>query len=224
MSTLFLFCAVVGGTIMVCQFLLTLVGLGGHGLELGDHGGTDLAHDFAHDTGSGDGHTGDGHGTDAEAHEHAAGHADYSTWLFGILTFRTLVAAVAFFGIGGMAARAAEMSLPNQVLTAVVAGAAALCLVHWMMRTLFRLGEDGTVRISRAVGLEGTVYLPVPAGRTGAGKIQLKLQDRLLEYEAVSAAAAELPTGAKVVVVGVVGASTLEVQPLSKTVAAETHA
>jgi membrane protein implicated in regulation of membrane protease activity len=215
MPTLFLFCAVVGGTIMVCQFLLTLAGLGGHGLDV-DHG-TDVAHDFAHDAG---GH--DAHGGDAE--DHAVGHAHYSTWLFGVLTFRTLVAAVAFFGIGGMAARAAEMSLPNQLLTAVVAGAAALCLVHWMMRTLYRLGEDGTVRINRAVGLEGTVYVPVPADRTGAGKIQLRLQDRLMEYEAVTAEAAPLPTGAKVVVVGVVGASTLEVVPAQKPAAAETHA
>ena len=38
MATFFLICAVVGGTILICQFVLTLVGLGGQDQLLGGEG------------------------------------------------------------------------------------------------------------------------------------------------------------------------------------------
>jgi membrane protein implicated in regulation of membrane protease activity len=82
------------------------------------------------------------------------------------------------------------------------------------MRTFYRLSEDRTVRISHATGLEGTVYLSIPGDKAGAGKIHLNLQGRLMEYEAVTATKAGLPAGARVVVVGARGSSTLEVEPL----------
>jgi hypothetical protein len=61
------------------------------------------------------------------------------------------------------------------------------------------------------VGQRGTVYLRVPGGRSGTGKIQFNLQNRTVEYLAVTAGE-ELPTGTKVIVVGVVDPTTLEVQ------------
>jgi len=80
------------------------------------------------------------------------------------------------------------------------------------MRTLSRLRSDGTVRIERAVGKSGTVYLTVPAQRAGVGKVTLNLQNRTLECQAVTARS-ELATGAKVVVVSVIGPDTVEVAP-----------
>ena len=214
MSTLFLICALVGGTVMVCQFVMTIAGLGGHGLELGDGGGHDVPHDFGHDLGGHDTHGGDGQGQDSsDQHQ--------STWLFGMLTLRTLIAAVTFFGVAGKAAESADLSLPNQLLIAVACGVAAMCLVHWLMRAFFGLSEDSTVRINRAVGQEGTVYISIPADKAGAGKITLNLQGRLMEYLAVTSGHASLPTGARVVVVGVAGSSTLEVEPRQEPVAVE---
>lgn len=221
MAMLFLFCALLGGTVLVCQFLLTLAGLGGHDVDIADSAGHDIA-DVPHDL-SGDAHDlsgdaahemGTDHDHGGDGHDASHDQQHISTWLFGVLTFRTLVAATTFFGIGGMAARAAELSVPNQVLIAAACGVAALYLVHWLMRAFYRLGEDDTVRISRAIGQEGTVYVPIPGGKVGPGKIHLKLQGRLMEYAAVTAAKAPLPTGARVVVVAVAGAGMLEVQPL----------
>jgi len=214
MTTIFLFCALVGGTILVCQFALTLMGLGGHdmvdaghgGLDLGHDAGPDMAHDFAHDAAGHDTGAGDSETEDA-AHQHS------STWLFGVISFRTLVAAATFFGLAGMASNAASLSWATQLLIALACGVGAMYLVHWLMSLMYRLSEDNTVRINRAVGREGMVYLPVPAGKTGPGKIQLRLQGRMMEYEAVTSAASGLPTGARVVVVGVVGGNLLEVAP-----------
>jgi hypothetical protein len=61
------------------------------------------------------------------------------------------------------------------------------------------------------VGKAGAVYLRIPANRSGSGKITLNLQNRTMEYQAVTAGEA-IPTGANIVVVGVVGPDTVEVE------------
>ena len=85
--------------------------------------------------------------------------------------------------------------------------------VHWLIRSISRLGTDATLRVKNALGQEGTVYVPIAGSRAQAGKIQLKVQNRLVEYEAVTSAPARLPTGTKVRVVGLAG-NVLEVEPL----------
>jgi hypothetical protein len=119
-------------------------------------------------------------------------------------------AALAFFGLVGLTAGPRTDDEVLTLLLAVGAGAGALLAVAWLMKALHRLRADGTVRIDRAVGHAGTVYLPVPARKAGAGKVTLSLQNRTVEYQAVTADEA-LPTGAKVVVVSVVSPDTVEV-------------
>ena len=206
MTYLFLICAVIGGTVLVCQFVLTLVGLGG------DH--ADFSHDVPHDFHGDVGHDVDTGGGDVAGHD-AHGHHG-SSWLFGVISFRTLVAAAAFFGLAGLGAESAGMNLGLQLLLAVAAGLGAMYGVHWIVRTVARLGEDATVRIRAALGQEATVYVPIAPAKAQAGKVQLKLQNRLVEYEAVTAGAQRLATGTKVRVVGIAG-TTLEVEPLVAT-------
>jgi hypothetical protein len=195
METVYMICAVAGGTLLACQFLASLVGLGGHH----DVGG----HDFSHD-GPGDVHHGDGHVEEQ---------GNQGAWFAGVLTFRTLVAALTFFGLAGLAGSAKwGGEQPVTLLVALAAGGGALFLVATLMRSLYRLRADGTVRIDRAVGKKGTVYLSIPAARAGAGKVTLSLQNRTVEYQAVTADRA-LPTGSSVVVVAVLGPDTVEVAP-----------
>ena len=83
--------------------------------------------------------------------------------------------------------------------------------VHWLMKTLFRMRSEGTARIEYSVGKAGAVYLRIPGNRAGTGKITLNLQNRTMEYQAVTSGEA-LPTGANIVVVAVVGPDTVEVE------------
>jgi hypothetical protein len=237
MTLVFLFCAVVGGTIMVCQLVLSLLGLAGDtlhldvgqdvghdvGVDAGHDFGTDVGHDFGADVhaeaagadlhaDSGDFHAHVG-GAGAHAGHEALGHG--STWLFAMISFRTVVAAMAFFGLAGLAADAAELPIGTTILVALAAGFAAMYGVYWMFQLLARMRSEGTVRLENALGRHGTVYLRIPGGRSGVGKIQLNLQNRTMEYLATTAGP-ELPTGAKVVVVQLVTPDTLEVQPVSE--------
>lgn len=120
-------------------------------------------------------------------------------------------------GADPTAAQARSFSAPEADLDpgptlaiALAAGAAALFGVAWMMRALYRLRADGTVRIERSVGRTGTVYLPIPGNKAGVGKVLLNVQNRTVEYQAVTPHQA-LPTGAPVVVLAVVNTATVEV-------------
>jgi hypothetical protein len=212
MTYVFIVCAATGGTILVIQFLLGLIGLGGEmfDVDVPQDVGHDFGGDFHGDTG------GDFHGDHPGGDAHAAQSADQSDHhgsmhLFRILSFRTIVAALAFFGLAGLAAQSYGANDSTTLLVAVAAGAAAMAAVYWMMRGMQELRADGTVRVQRAVGQHGNVYLRVPPNRSGSGKIQFNLQNRTMEYLAVTAGP-ELPTGTKVVVVGVVNPTTLEVE------------
>lgn len=204
METLFLICAIVGGTVLAFQFVLSLLGLGGHGdFDIPDGGHIHLGHGHHMPTDSGH----HGHLQDAGA-DHS------SNWYFGIITFQTVVAAIAFFGFAGMTASSAQFDGPMCLVIGVAAGAAAMIGVHTLMRSFAKLRSDGTERIDRAIGLEGTVYLRIPGQNQGAGKVHMTLQNRIVEYAAMTSGD-PLPGGAKIVVTGVIGSDTVEVMPIS---------
>ncbi len=213
MDTLFIICAIAGGTVLAVQLVMSLLGIGGHsGLgDFGGDGGLDIPHDMSAHLG---GHLHDSHAHDP--HHSVHGDAHSSSWYFGIITLQTVVAAVTFFGLSGKAASAAQFKAPLTLVIALAGGGAAMYGVHAIMRALYKLRSDGTERIANAVGREGTVYLGIPARNQGLGKIHMSLQSRLVEYAAMTSGNA-LPTGAKIVVVDIVGSDTVSVEPLVPT-------
>ena len=194
MTHVFLGCAVVGGTLLVCQFLMSLLGLGEHGGDAGHLGGHDFHGDHGHDSGHGNGH----------------GHGGASAWLFSFLTFRSIVSGLTFFGVAGMAASTGGWGRGPSVAAGLLGAVLAMAFVTAMMRAILRLRADGTVRIESAVGQTGTVYVTVPGNKAGVGKVMLELQNRTVEFQAVTFQD-QLTTGSKVVVVDVISPDTVEV-------------
>jgi hypothetical protein len=191
MTAVYLACVILGGAFLVYQFVTSLLGVGDqHDLAVDHELPHDLDHDGAHD---------------ALDHEHE------HSWFVGVLSIRALVAALVFFGIGGMIGTSGEHDPVFTFLAAVAMGVVAMFTVAWMMRGLSRLRAEGTLRIERTVGFGGDVYLTIPARRAGAGKVTLTVQGRTVEMAAVTDDEAALPTGSKIVVVGVVDGNTVEV-------------
>lgn len=205
METLFLLCACAGGTLLACQFLLGMFGLGDHHGALADHG-AGIDHDINHELNS-------DHG------DHDRG----SHWYFSMLSLRALASAFAFFGLAGMASLSEGLEAGPALLIAGASGGAALAGVAYLLNALRRLHADGTVRINRAIGKTGTVYLRVPGRRSGAGKVHLNLQNRTVEYLALTDAD-ELPTGSRVSVVGIVSSDTVAVVAAPETKETRTDA
>ncbi len=206
METLLLICATLGGTILICQAVMMLLGLGG-GVDH-DGGGGDF---------SGDGHDVFGVHDLSGAHDgadlHAAeGHDPHgSTWFFAMLSFRSIVAALTFFGLAGLAAQSAGTPPPLVLAIAAGAGWGAMYGVYRLMRLIGALRSDGTAHIERAVGQKGSVYLRIPGHRSGCGKIQINLQNRTMEYLAATEGE-DIPTGATVEIVNLLDENTLLVQ------------
>ena len=205
MEQLYLLCAILGGTIFAGQFLLSLVGLAGDHELSGDSGGD-------HFDGGGEHADGGGHEGGADAHHGAHGHEAAHSSFIRVLSIRTVVAGLTFFGLGGLAADASGTRPLGSLAVAAVCGFAALYLVGWAIRTLMRLRSDGTVHIENAVGQPAVVYLTIPGHRAGKGKITVTVQNRTMEYEAETEHET-LPTGATVQVVAIAGPETVEVVP-----------
>ncbi|PQO29630.1 hypothetical protein DTL21_26655 [Bremerella cremea] len=190
MYWVFLVCAVMAGSVFVVQFLLALLGVGLDEFDIPDDMPDDAPHDF----------TGDAHG---------------STWLFGVISFKTVVTAFTFFGIAGMGSLSADLGEPLSFVIAVAVGLAAMYTVHWIMQLLYRLNSDGTVQIDNALGCHGNVYIPIPPMKSGVGKIQLRVQDQIVEYAAQTSSHEKLATGTPVEVTEVISPTIVLVEPIT---------
>jgi hypothetical protein len=217
LSTIFLIAAVVGGTVLVCQFVLTLLGMGHDGADAGHHAGGD----FHGDAAMGDSMHGEivgQHVTSmATAADGAYQHPD-SSWLFSVLSFRTLVAAAAFFGAAGKAALGAGYAQFTSLVIATLVGLCAMYGMYWLLQLIAGLGSSGNERISNALGREARVYVTIPAGRQGAGKVQLSMQNRIVEFQAVTEDDQPLKSGQAVEVVGIVGSDVVQVRRAAQAV------
>ena len=162
LHSLYLICAVVGGLIMVIQFLMMILGFG----DFNDVDVPDDAPDVDLD------------GGDVDAGDTDVSGANMIS-LARFLSFRVIVAASAFFG----------------VLGGWIAGAA----VAFVMGFINKLQSSGNVKIESAIGKTATVYIPIPEHKTNTGKIQLSIQGRIDEMEAMTPGPA-LPSGATVVI------------------------
>lgn len=96
----------------------------------------------------------------------------------------------------------------------VIAGLAAAVGVAAIMKSFLKLQASGTIEIGSCVGKTGDVYLTIPANKNGAGKVNVNLTARVVEYDAMTASTVPLPTGSAIRVIGVVGNSVLLVEKL----------
>jgi hypothetical protein len=218
LNTIFLLAAVIGGTVMVCQFLMMFLGMGDDGS--GDIGAdADLSMDVdgidGVDGPDADHHTSWSHAADADV-----GHPDASR-IFEILSFRSVVAAVAFFGFAGKASLASELSDPQALLIGLAAGGAAMYGIYWVMLQIYRLRTSGNEDINNAIGQPARVNVAIPKQGAGAGKVQLVLQNRTVEYEAVTSAETPFKSGDQVFVVDILGPDKVLVE--SSAELADTH-
>lgn len=224
MLTVYTICALAGSLMLLLFLIMSAMGMGGDAdvdgaLDGAVDGGLDAAAQAL--DGSLEGAP-DGVGDAVDqilAQDHAAAKYEMledtasssSSFFFQVLSFRSAVAAVAFFGLGGRVADAGGAGGALTFLVALTCALAAMVLVAWIMQALYSLREDGTVRVANTLGAPANVYLAVPGARGGVGKVTLTVQNRSMEYDAMTDGA-PIPTGSRVVVAGVINDSTLLVK------------
>lgn len=200
MLDLFIYATLIGGAVLLVQLAMTLFGL------------DDL---FGEADGGGAGGGGMEIDVDADFDADASGEGS-GFWLIEMLSLRTLTAALAFFGLGGWISVASGASNTTAIVVACVTGYAAMYSVYWSLKQMLKLETSGNLDIRSAIGQPGKVYIPIPADRSGSGKVQMRVQQRLVEYRAMTESPHALKTGDQVTVVDLVSTDTLLVDPVSE--------
>lgn len=195
MTMAFSICALIGGTVLVIQLGMAILGFGGaEGADAGDPG----------DLGGIDVH----HGGDpalADAHHHAM-----LPGIVKLITFQTVVAFLAFFGVAGMASQTAGQSGAVSLAVAVIVGFCAMAILGYLLQGFRKLEASGTLQMQKAVGCHGRVYLKVPAESEGEGKVTITVQGRSVELKARTSGP-ELATGVEIIVSKLLDPQTVEV-------------
>lgn len=175
--------AVPATALFLIQAVMTFTGLGG---AEGDADG-DAAGDGGEESGDGDGSA------------------------FRIFTVRNLIIFFAVFGWCGITLYNSGAGELVTVLVSILLGITIMILVAGLFYAITRLTQSGTMNPRNALGQYGEVYIPIPAHRSGAGKIQITLQGAMREMDAVTEGKM-LPRGTVVKVVDVLNNNVLLVQ------------
>ncbi|MHC4513256.1 MAG: hypothetical protein ACYS5W_06115 [Planctomycetota bacterium] len=197
METLYFYCAVVGGAILVLQTVLLIFA----GTDTDVDADVDVDVDVDADV--------ELAGADHDVHV-----ADASDSFVKLLSFKTIVAFLTFFGLTGLACLDGGVDTTWTFIASMGAGVAALYIVAWLMTMLWKLRSEGNEDLRNAVGSQGKVYLRVPGNQQGIGKVTVTVQGRQITRKAVTAGD-EIPTGTTVSVVDLSGDDTLKVEALS---------
>lgn len=177
LELVFVLCALLGGGLFIVRLVMMFLG-GGHGdtdagaMDSPDAGGTDFHHDIS----------------------------DSSDLSFKSLSLQGLTAFFMMFGLVGWAMlRQSKLSSGISLIGAAAAGAGTVWLIKVIFRWAGKLQSSGTLNVHNAIGCEGTVYLTIKPGQTG--KVQVNVQERLMELDARSESAEEIKTGQPIRVV-----------------------
>ena len=121
------------------------------------------------------------------------------------LSLFTVKTLSSFFAIGGWVGFAvSDLGNLPAILIALLSGTIALVGMAFIMKRLASLQSEGNIHYSNAIGKIANVYLTIPANNGGSGKINLTLQERFIEANAITNDAEEIRTGAMVKIVSII--------------------
>lgn len=132
-----------------------------------------------------------------------------------LYTFRNFVNF--FLGFGWTSVLLYDSVRPRILLfiIAVIVGVALVAAVMWLFKWLAGMQQSGTIDIYKsAVGCNGSVYLTIPASRSGEGKVQISINGAVREYNAMTDGDS-IKNGTTIKVVEVIDNHTLLVEELN---------
>ena len=128
------------------------------------------------------------------------GHGDASS----LFTLRNMIAFFTMFGWAGLAAYKSGVSSAWVVVIAVAAGVLMVAMLYFIMTKATQLRQSGTLQMKNAISQVGETYLRIPAQRNGIGKVQIQVQGRLMELEAMTDDGEDIHTGKPIKVVSTI--------------------
>ncbi|MFA5658722.1 MAG: hypothetical protein WC900_05500 [Oscillospiraceae bacterium] len=188
------YCIAIPATLLlVVQTILTIVGFGdsGEGMDFSDTSGIDMDIDVDTDVS-------DGSVYEASDISQTAGAQPFQ--------FFTIQGFVTFLCVFGWLTIALRRSGASQVISSVIGfltGAIAMYGIAKLFQATLKLQSNGTLNINNAVGKSATVYIRIPGKAAAAGKVNVVIQERLVECDAITLGKNDLPTGSSVKITAV---------------------
>ena len=131
---------------------------------------------------------------------------------FHFMTIKNMIAFFSIFSWSGLACIDAELSLVVVVVISVICGLLMMVIMATLYYFMSKLAHSGTLRMNNAINQVGDVYLTIPGGRKGMGKVQVKVQGALRTLDAVTDEPEAIRTGSLIKVVDVINENILVVQ------------
>lgn len=155
-------------------------------------------------------------GTSADVDLDSDFETDSSSFHFSsIFSFRNLVNFLLGFGWTGVAFFG---TIDNKILlTALALGVGLLFIFIFfiIMKTMMKLAENNAFNINESLGKTADVYLTIPAGKSGKGKILVSVKGSVHELNAMTKMPMEIKSGQVVRITSVIDSNTLMVEPIS---------
>jgi len=105
---------------------------------------------------------------------------------FQFFTFKNFIGFFTIFSWTGLACIDNGFGTGLTVLISSLAGLAMMFVMAGIYFLLSRMVDDGTLKVSNAVGRLGEVYMNIPPKGDGMGKIQINIQGSMREMSAIS--------------------------------------
>lgn len=118
-----------------------------------------------------------------------------------LFSIRGIVGMLCIAGWAGIVFIDFGVSNILSIILALLCGVATLFGIAYLMKAVLKLQSNGTMQLGAAVGKTGEVYIPIPPKGRGRGKINIVVQDRYVELDAVTNSDDTLKTGETVRVV-----------------------
>jgi hypothetical protein len=128
---------------------------------------------------------------------------------FQFFTLKNFIGFFTIFGWTGIAMIESGAGIGVSIIVAAVAGALMMLTMAGMFYLLMKAQADGTMKIEKAVGQTGEVYLTIQSKRGGLGKVQVKVMGALRTLDALTDDDADILTGKIVRVSNIVNDNTL---------------
>ena len=187
--------AVFFSVLSLWQTLSALMGVGGHSQEHFEH----LGHDGHVD------HGGEAHHETSESDDRVG---------FTFVSIRSIIAFGTLFSWAGAIYLMGGASPVWAILYSIIWGVVAMFLASYLIYKLLGFQETGNIRLTSALGEEGTVYITLPPG--GVGQVRVMVSGVLSYVKARSNSEEPLIHGTKVLVIGIDDDNVIEVKALER--------
>jgi len=105
---------------------------------------------------------------------------------FQLFSFRNLINFLLGFSWTGISFYNLISNRILLIAVALIVGIVFILLFFAIIKQLQKLAEDNTFKIENCLNKSGSVYLRVPANRSGTGKIQVSINGSFREIEAIT--------------------------------------